>query len=353
LAGRGFVNAFRNLGLTPGFGGDVRARLTAPIGRRHQLGLSATGRSDPFYSIGGFAPLRGAVEAEVLPEANPVNGFSIRRSFCRDRNVAVTSPWTPRDTMTMDFGYSTQDFRDDIGDGRTYNASLGYQRSIGRRSSLRVFYRGADSEFVEQTALVRPTRTHTVEAGYDHDRQVSRTRRMAFGFGAGATYVDTVFSVTRQRLDYVMPSGFANTRLDIARTWSIWADYRRAVGVLEGVTAEAFMTDAAIVRVGGMIGSRTELVVSGAYSNGAGVIPQSESRFETYTGTAQVRFMVTRWWSALVSQNIYSYQLHGFDLPEGLLPRLNRNATRVGMTFQLPLYGAYMGRPARGAASGN
>ena len=144
-----------------------------------------------------------------------------------------------------------------------------------------------------------------------------------------------------------MPSGNANVRVDVARTWSISADYRRGASVLEGLTAETFITDTGIVRVGGFVASRSELAFSAAYSNGAAIVPESTAKFDTYTGTVQLRFMLTRWWAALVSQNVYAYQLHGFDLPEGLLARLDRNATRVGMTFDLPLYGAYIGRRTR------
>ena len=357
IGGRGFVNAFRNVGLTPGFGGDLHADLRAPLGRRHQLGLSASGRTDPFYTLGAFAPLRGDggaggdgddVESSVLPDANPVNGFSIRRSLTGDAAVSLTSRWTPRNTMSADYQYHMSDFRDNIGDGHTHAASLGYTRSIGRRSGLSAKYRASDSEFLDQDGLVRPNRTQTADLGYQHEREVSRTRRLAFGFGAGATYVDTVSSVLRERLDYVMPSGYANTRVDVARTWSISANYRRAVSVLEGLTAESFITDTGLVRVGGFLGSRSELALSAAYSTGAAVVTESTAKFDSYTGTAQLRVMLTRWWAAVVSQNVYAYRLHEFgELPKGMLDRLDRNATRVGMTLNLPLYGGYISRRAR------
>jgi hypothetical protein len=346
IGGRGYVNAFPGLGLTPGIGGDLHADVRVPLSRRHQLGLSAAGRSDPFYSLGAFAPLRGAMNSGVLPEGNPVNGFSIRRSLTGEGSVSLSSRWTPRNTVSGDYRYQMNDFRDNIGDGHRHAASLGYARSIGRGSGLRATYRASDSEFLEPDGFVRSLRDQTAEFGYEHERQFSRTRRLTFGFGAGATYVDTV-SVLRERLDYVMPSGYANTRVDVARTWSISADYRRAVSVLEGLTAEPFNTDAGLLRVGGFLGSRSELVFSGAYSVGAVVVPESTAKFDSYTGTAQWRFMLTRSWAVIVSQSVYAYRLHGLVLPEGLLDRLDRNATRVGMTFALPLYGAYIGRRTR------
>ncbi len=347
IGGRGFVNAYRSLRLTPGFGGDLHAGLRAPLGGRHQLGLSASGRSDPFYTLGAFAPLRNVVDNEVLPDANPVNGFSVRRSLASDGAVSVSSRWTPRTTVSADYRYQMNDFRDNIGDGHTHAASLGYTRSIGRRSGLQATYAAANSEFLEQGGLVRPNRNQTASLGYQHERQFSRTRRMAFSFGAGATYVDTVSAVSRERLDYVIPSGYANTRFDAVRTWSISADYRRAVSVLEGLTAESFITNTGLARFGGFLGSRAELAFSAAYSNGGGLATTSTATFDNYAGTAQLRLMLTRWWAAVVSQSVYAYQLHGFALPEGLLARLDRNATRVGMTFELPLYGGYVGRRTR------
>ena len=347
LGGRGFVNAHRNVGLTPGFGGDLRANLSAPLGRRHQLDLSADGRSAPFYQISAFAPLSGVVNAGVLPNANPVNGFLIRRSLSGDGTLSLSSRWTPRDTVSANYGYRATDFPDNIGDGHSHAASVAYRRSIGRSSGFRVTYRASDSRFLEQGGLVRPNRTQAAELGYDLDRQLSRTRRLTLGFGTGATYVETVNGLARNRLHYVMPSGHVNLRVDVVRTWSMSADYRRATSLIEGLTAETFITDTGLLRVGGFVGSRLELAFSAAHSNGAAIVPGSTAKFDSYSGTIQLRFMLTRWWSATVNQNVYAYQLHGFNLPPGLLPRLERNATRVGMTWNLPLYGAYIGRRTR------
>jgi hypothetical protein len=347
INGHAYANAYRNLGLTPSFGGDAQVRLSTPLGKHNQLDVLESARSSPSYTIGAFAPLRGDVEAGLLPDASPTYGFSIRRSFANDASVSLTTRWAARNALTESYRYGSQNFEDHISDGHRHEGSLGYTRTIGRRSGLTTSYRHAESEYKEPPArTARPIQEDTAEIGYQHEHTLSRTRRWAMEFGAGATYIQTVARVSRDRLDYAMPSGHAKLRFDVARTWSISSDYRRAVSVLEGLTAQSFVTDTALLRVGGFIGGRTELAVSTGYSSGAGAIAtESGATFESYTATAQLRFLLTRWWSAVISHNFYMYRLHGFDsLPAGLRDRLDRNAVRVGMSFDLPLYGRYADR---------
>ena len=348
-SGHAYTNAYRNLGLTPSFGGDVQAHVATPLGRHNQLEVSEDARTAPFYALGAFAPLRGDVGPGLLPDTSPAYGFSVRRSLAISSSVSLATRWSGRNMLTETYRYGRQRFRDHIGDGHTHEGSLGYTRTVGRRSGLTTSFSHSEAEYLQPPdRTARPIQQDTAEVGYQHEQTLSRARRWFFSFGAGATYVQTVSQIARDPLDYTMPSGHGSLRFDVARTWSIWSDYRRGVTVLEGLTAETFATDTALIRVGGYVGPRTEVAVSGGYANGAsGVATESDSTFESYTATAQLRFLLTRWWSAVISHNFYSYRLHGFDkLPAGLQDRLDRNAVRVGMTFVLPLYGSYVeGRP--------
>jgi hypothetical protein len=183
-----------------------------------------------------------------------------------------------------------------------------------------------------------------MELGYQYERVFRRGRRVSIGFGAGATYLTTTTQPPSTPVSYAMPSGYGRAQFDAGASWSVRGDYRRAVSVLEGLTVEPFLTDAAMIGVGGFLGSRTELVLSAAYSSGAAAADFSGD-FDSYSASVQLRFMLTRSWSALVSHNFYAYRLQGVtNLPKGFPSELNRNAIRVGMIFSLPLYGAYTTR---------
>lgn len=341
--GHGYGNAYRNLGLTPTYGGELQARVAAPLGRSNQFDFSAAGQSAPYYTIGAFAPLRSDVAPETLPDASPAYGFSIRRSLTGTGAVSLTTRWARRHTLTETYRYQIQDFVDGIGDGHQHEGSVAYSLSLGRRSSLTSTVRHSKAEYADELTI-RPMQQDAAEFGYRHEHQLRQGKRWSFALGGGTTYVQTAKSGGDGRLDYATPSGYGNLRFDFARTWSIRGDYRRGVSVLEGLTADSFVTDTALIGVGGYIGPRTELALSTGFSDGAAsVATESRSSFDSYTATIQLRFLLTRWWSAVISNNVYRYQLHGFDtLPPGLRSQLDRNAVRVGMTFDLPLYGSYV-----------
>jgi hypothetical protein len=340
IGGRAFMNTFRNVGLTPAYGGDLRARLVAPLGRRVRLELSENVRNEPFYTLGAFTPLRGDVGPEGLPDTNAASGFTLRPSWANDSALSLIGTWAGGSTLAGGYSYAKQDFRDDVGDSASHRGSLDYTAAIGRRSSIRSSYQHSEAEFVELDT-VRPITHDTIDVGYQHERQASRTRRWSLGFGAGAIRVDTL-NRDRDALTYTTPSGYARTRLDLGRTWSVSADYRRSVSALEGLTAELFVTDTGLVRLGGFIGQRAEIVVSTAYSEGAQSFATSTGTFDSYTGTVQLRYMLTRIWSVVAVHNFYRHAIHDVpNLPAGFPTRLDRNAFQVGMTLGLPLYGAY------------
>ena len=341
MGGGGYVNSFRNIGLTPFFGADTHARLQNRIGERHNLDLAGAVRSEPFYELSTFGPLRAEVAPGILPDATSSNGFSVRRSLYGSSSATLGSRWTRRATTSATVHYGHRDFDDDLGDGDTRAASFGYTQMVGRRSALVSSYSYADSEFLEAGGGSSPRTTHTVDLGYRHEHPFSATRSLSIGFGAGATRVHARNSVAPAETEYVTPSGYANMRLGVARTWSIRADYRRDVSVLEGLTPEPFNTDAALVHVGGLVHRRVELVLSAGYSNGvAGMTP--DGRYVSYTGASQLRFTLSRLWSALVGHTYDAYQLRNVtSLPLAFPTRTNRHALRVGMALTLPLYGSF------------
>jgi hypothetical protein len=213
-------------------------------------------------------------------------------------------------------------------------------------------YRYDDSTFFNFDLGSTPRRSHTVDLGYYYDRALSPTRGFSIEFGAGATQVRTINGVDLSRLQYVTPAGYANLRLGVARSWSIRVNYRRSVSVLEGLTPEPFNTDAAMVHVGGLVHPRVELVFTGGYSNGAaGVAPTGS--YLSYAGGSQLRWSLTRSWSAVFGHSYYAYELDDVaHLPPGLQTRMNRHSLRAGMALAVPLYGSF-GEAGRGRSRKN
>jgi hypothetical protein len=91
--------------------------------------------------------------------------------------------------------------------------------------------------------------------------------------------------------------------------------------------------------------------MSAAFSNGSAGADRA-SRFQIYTGQAQLRFAVSRCCAVSANYNYYYYTSAAVDLPTGFPDSYDRNAIRVGMTVLLPLFGSYTDPPQRRGGGG-
>jgi hypothetical protein len=336
VSARGYVNSFRNVGLSAMYGADAQVHFLT--GTRHRLEVWQGIRNEPFYNIGGFAALRQSVDIAALPDENPLNGSLTRRSWAAVSRVDFTSQWSPRNSGGMSLAYDTRNYRDLIGDTRGGVGSLWYTRNIGRRSRLKFSYGYADSQLLEPSGWI-PLRTQTADGGLELERRFSSTRRILVSFGGGAVRARTLDRFSREIVKVWVPAGFATMRLDWARTWGMTADYRRSVAALQGITGDAFTTDAALIRLGGFAARPLEVGLSVGYATGQATAVQFGS-YGTITTNAQLRVHLSSTWSALVSHDRYDYAVRGIGPVLRPLPEnINRNAVRVGLAMNLPLGG--------------
>ena len=183
---------------------------------------------------------------------------------------------------------------------------------------------------------------HTFALGFNYGRNVSRTRRVQLSAGAGPAYVDTIELSGQQPSRFWGPTGYGTATIDLGReSWTLEVRYRRAVSVLYGARAQAFFTDAATLRLGGLLNDVIEVVLSGGYSNGntGGTRNALEpGRFDSFAFTSQVSVPLTDWWWAMASYAHYRYALSPVASLSLLLPpQLQRNAVYAGFTLRTPL----------------
>jgi hypothetical protein len=355
VQGRGYGNAYTNLGLNPSFGGNVWIQGKTPIGRRNQLHASQTVSYDPFFAP-GTGPLIGDLAPEVPAETVSTHGLTEHPSWTAETILSMTREFTPRRSLTAHYEFNRQNY---IGLGGIDNLShavqASYESAVSRTVSIRASYGFSRTTFEEDPGPDRPLTDHSVDLGATYERRLSRTRQVTFSGGGGAAYVDTVSTVTQQPIAYWTPSGHAGVGLDLGRSWLFSLDYRRGVSVLDGISLEAFITDSAGISLGGYLGPRVLTTLSGDYSNGAAGAGGA-GRYRSLDFNAQLEFAVTRWCAAVVLYNYYDYRLHDVtDLEPGVPESFDRNAVRVGVTFWLPLHGSYTtpSRPQPGSDGRN
>lgn len=325
----------------PLWGGEASARAAIGLGRRSGLDAWARVRSDPFMALGAFAPIAWEIGVNDIPDANPTNGLSATRSWSSYSSASFDHRLSQRTTFTADYGHTLRDVPAGQGyDTATHRATLGLDRSIGRESGLDVTYWFADTETMLDPSNAIPLEQHTLESTYTYGKRLSRGERLSFVIGGGATHAWTLSTATRTRYEDWGPIGRAGIGLDVGRSWSVGADYRRSLTVLYSVTADSYVTDAVWVRAGGMLGPRLDLTLFGSYSAGrAAVAEDGRSRYETYLVTGQLRFAIAAACAFVANYSLYEHDFrNASDLPEAFPRQLQRSTVQAGLTFWVPLH---------------
>jgi len=352
--GRGFWNGYTDIDVDPMVGASGLVRAETPLGRRNNFNAALDVAYEPTLILGAFTPLQGDVDPNLLPETGQTTGFAEQRSWWSTSSGAFSRRWTTRQMTNLGFAYARRTYLDELGfDSRTSSGSAGHDWLFSRNTSVRGTYRFSRTSFLDAGDSMHPLSDHTVESGLAHTRRLSPTREFYLAGGGGATYVETFNESNDAPLDYWTPSGYATLRLGVGRSWSVSADYRRGITVLQGVTLESFPTNAASVATYGNLGRRVDLTLQGAYSIGQTGDSASSSRFASYSGLARLRYALARCCAASVDYDYYYYRLQDVaNVPLGVPNQFDRNSVRVGFVVWLPLYGSYVDAPERGGVRG-
>jgi hypothetical protein len=226
---------------------------------------------------------------------------------------------------------------------RSHGELVTHSWEVRRPFSLLLGYRYSNETSQVSQQPEHPTESHLATLGLEWRKRLSPRRTISFSGGSGAMHVQTISTVEDRPLDYVAPAIFGRARLDLARTWSISADARRDVTVLEGVTRQSFLTDMVSLWLGGYVGRTWAVAVNGSMSRGAPHEGESGA-YQATTGTAQVQYAFSSCCSLIGNYTYYSHLLLDLaSVPLGFPRRYERNALRVGMTLGLPLYGRSTG----------
>jgi hypothetical protein len=349
LAGRGYFNAYQHSGLGTNYGADQSVAGRTPLGRKTNLAFGESVRYAPFFSLAVFGPLDG-VRTEPSPDVNPTNGITATRTWANDLSASLTRTWTRRLETDVAYTFRRQTYEGNVGaDGTAQAVTVGLLRSFGRSTGVRATYSHARSEYAGEGDPTQVFSDDTAELGLTYQRNLSRTRRIALSGGGGALRARQTFGVAGESFEYTSPSGYGSVRVDVGHSYSVSADYRRSLSVLQASTAQSFVTHSAILSVGGFLNSRLETVASAGYANGqAGQSPEVSEigMYDGYTGTLRLRIRVSRGWSSVVSVSHYQYDLNAVaSRVLSVSPEMHRNSVRAGLAWSLPLYGS--SAPAR------
>jgi len=326
-------------------GADLNLDFASDLSRGSRFSVTQSLAYEPTFILGAFSALDADVPVGILPETGTGvgNGLIEQSSWSSATTANLSRQWNPRHSTAGTVGYSQRTYLDRVGfDNTTWNAHIGHTGNLSRSVALDTTYQYSTTEMRQPIGGALPLSDQALEGSLTYTKRLSPTRQLLFGGGGGATYVQTELPLDRVALDYWVPTAMARVSLDFGRSWSVATDYRRSVSTLQGVSVASYPGHSVSFRTDGTFGSRIEAALSGAFSNGEAGGGQDGGSYTAYSGTAQMRYALSRCCAATVQYDYYHYRLSDFTiLPLGFPPEYDRNAIRVGFTLWLPLYGSY------------
>jgi hypothetical protein len=338
--------------LATSYGGfaNVSWRITPRTG----LTASQSFYFSPFFSYAVF-PRPGV--PEVMDAPPPVR-FDTRvvgqDNYNYTTYLTISRDTSKRSTLSAAVNYNRTDFaqggESEYRDSQYWSAGARWTYRMSQNASARLGYTYRTGNYAVRATETSPAAdlaVHDIDVGIDYARALSFSRSTKFSFSTGTVAYQAVGGEVPGnsqdfRFNFI---GSARLTHEIGQSWLAALTYQRSLQLVNGFSAP-FLTDAVTGSLGGFLGSRSRLLVQGGLnwgSYGYGYATPGgrtgDRRTRTTYVTPSFQFALT---SYLALDASYFYYWYEFDegaapLPEGFLPRYDRQGFRVGLSAWVPL----------------
>jgi len=332
------VRHYADLGETQSLGSSVGVGVSTRVPGHMTLLANQTAAYAPAY-ISGIFPTGAVVEPGTPGTTAPDYTVSDFRSYTYSSTISLKSDFSQRSSFVAagDFQYidRQQDSRlwQDVSGHRLRGE---YSRSVRRNTAITGQYRYR-SEAFDYTNHLRTTE-HGLDFGVNYSKPLSATRRAAVRFSVGVSAADVPQSsdgpnvIRRQYLGTVS----ADMEYQFQRTWRARANYRRGIEYVVDIPEPVF-ADSLGLGLEGFVAKRIDVALSGGYSIGDSILTGSALAYDTYMGSARVRYALNRLVATYVEYLYYFYDFaEGTPFLVGVPPGLERHGVRVGFTLWMP-----------------
>ena len=342
-----FGTAQTSLGYYPDVGQSTTSRYNGELGAafrlpgRGTLRVNQTVTYAPFYLYQLFAS-SSAQAPEERPAATPEYRIDETESYSYVTSASASfgSPRVARLTASVD--YSLTDSPNRVGDDpllSTYGTSATLSRALSRNGSVSAGYTYHSGEFGTTELAPGPTQEHRLNVGGSYAVALSTSRRLTLRGNVSPTWM-TVEDAAGQRQERVV-QGDAGVDFPFRLRWNASFDYTRSVQYV-AVLGEPVFTDSATIRVAGLVSRRLDVSASAGYVTGVPAIGPdlSSSNLKSYTGTAVVRFALSRAFAVYAEYLYYLSDLRAQAFLAPGLPELyEQHGIRVGVTMFARAFG--------------
>ena len=279
----------------------------------------------PYYYVEALGPTAALgpspppfdYASERSPNDQTAAGASFTRRFGRRTSASLT------------YDFNGTWFENDDRSNRSQDVRISADRQLSRRLTVRGSYAYRNGEYV--TAATPTTNTaHDIDLGVGYNRTLPRGQAATIDLSLGSSNVND--GLTRR----LIWRGSALASRTLSGGWSVGAGISRTLQ-FDNVVQQPVVADVANADVSGRFGRRVTLSFAGTYSNGQGQAEGSQ-RFSIYSGSARAQFGLASFAAIDVQYTYYHYDFPpGYQLPEGVPVRMNRQRLQIGASFWLPL----------------
>jgi hypothetical protein len=330
--------------------GSVGLSGMTNVGRRNNLRMGAVATYEPTMLLSGpsAAPVAGDVVSPAPVDvgsevelSNPPPGVIDERWLEARASVGLQRVWTTRQRSDVRYERSRRQPLGGPGfDSRSQLVELRHAWSFSPRGELQLSYRSEGNRLIDQVPR-RPLRFHVADGGIEVQKPLAAGRSVSMTVRAGAAFagrqVDSDDSVT----EIVSPVASLELSTVLSRRWTVSAEVRREVSVLEGLSPEGFATDVITAATDWGVSRRVLISVAVDRTLGTALVSGLGS-FDRNTATAGVRYGIAPWCAVFSSFTYYEHRYRDIaDVPEGFPAHYNRRSVWFGLNLWLPLFGTF------------
>ena len=311
---------------------DAAAGFSTALGRRTQVHFTQSFRSSPFYQV-TVVPRELAEEpAEPMaPQAG--TDYALFRQHTRSLSSGAAFSYLLARHTSLSVDYSIEQREIGSAGFTSQYVKAGVSHYLGRYAVARAGYarRLVDREGPAESFVAD---SHDIDGGIDYNRPWSLTRRTTMAI----TTSSAIVPVEGHGLHYRF-LGAASLRRELGRSWNASLNYGRNLEFVE-TFAEPLLSDSVSASVQGHFHRRLDLAVTANLSKGAvGFAKEDASHgFDTYGGSARLRWTATRLISSYAEYVVYSHAFGtAVQMPVHFDRHAKRSEVRVGVTVWAPL----------------
>jgi hypothetical protein len=307
---------------------DSSAMAAWKVGTRFSVEGSATHVYSPYFQFHPALLAQPYVPGVIPPVAPYIAGLV--ESDTVNVWAGFTSLYSKRATFSASVSRGQTDFRDlSEGDFETSGARATWTRRMTRDVGVRLGYARevSRSESLGNVEYVN----EAIEAGVDLARALSLSRRTTFAFQTESSLIGRNGESRHFRLN----GGVQLTRW-FSRTWHAGVHANRATEFMAGFV-EPLFSDMAGGSVGGMLSTRSQLVLSLNGGRGYFGTEGQLGRFTTGSATAQLGFALSDRVGLFAQHAFFYYQMPPGVSSLSAVHRLSRQAFTVTAAVWLPV----------------